>query len=104
MIKRHQEEFVVTLTTGDQQVLEYNGIVDIICNKCGNTCLSACGYEGLIDQKVTGGFGSDYLGDMNEYKFDICEKCLVEFFKTFLIPVQMTDLLAIETPPSEMNV
>jgi hypothetical protein len=61
-------------------------IEDIRCNKCGESCGIGYGiFEGLIEIEVSGGYGSNYIGDGNKYVFSLCEKCLVEFAKTFKI-------------------
>ena len=71
-----------------------------LCNKCGNTCRSddaievgkRCDFDatqdfyGLINAKVRGGYFSPHLFDLVLYKFDICEKCLKEYFDSFVIP------------------
>ena len=72
--------------TKEQTVVE-EVIDDIICNKCGESLKTPDGYgfEGLIGAVVVGGYGSRHLGDMNEYRFDVCERCLVSWFDTFNI-------------------
>lgn len=39
-------------------------------------------FEGLVEVNICSGYGFK-LGDMNEYKFSLCEDCLIEMFKTF---------------------
>jgi hypothetical protein len=75
----------VRTTKTEQKTVEVTD--DIICNKCGESCevSEGYGYEGLIGARVDGGYGSKHLGDLERYEFDICEKCLVEWFKTFKI-------------------
>ena len=71
--------------------------VDILCNKCGKTCSGLkryhnakdhqlCGYSGLVETEVHGGYDSEFVGDMTSWKFSICEECLLEITKTFKIP------------------
>lgn len=57
---------------------------DILCNKCGNSCMDKSGYnyEGIIEYEMRGGYGSK-LGDMVGFRFSLCETCLEELFKTF---------------------
>jgi hypothetical protein len=66
--------------------IETEEVLDVICNKCGESCYNIpqdpYSYEGIQVSK-TGGYYSKHLGDMNEYKFDLCEKCLWELMKTF---------------------
>jgi hypothetical protein len=70
---------------------------EILCNKCGKTTKKfdshrdfkdhCVGYYGLINADVSGGYWScDEIGDLNTYRFSLCEDCLVELFKTFTIP------------------
>ena len=67
----------------ESTVVEY--IDDIVCNKCGNTCMgrALCNYEGLIEVTTTFGFGSYHFGDMTTLTFSLCEGCLHEDFKTW---------------------
>lgn len=66
---------------------------DIICNKCGKSCRTDGGgddaghkeFDGLIEVCAHGGYWSKVIGDMNRYRFSLCETCLVEFAKTFKI-------------------
>lgn len=63
---------------------------DIRCNKCGNNVAeswdtSHAGYYGLVDARVDGGYFSKHLSDGVTYRFSLCEKCLVDLFKTFSI-------------------
>lgn len=65
-------------------------IVDIICNKCGESCQTgkigdSASYDGLLEVAITGGYHSKFLGDCTTHKFSICEKCLNDYFKTFKI-------------------
>lgn len=77
---------------------EVDIIEDVLCNKCGETCKTkACdNLEGLIEVVVCGGYGSHFIGDMNQFEFSVCEKCLMEFVATFKIQPVMTDLLGFE--------
>lgn len=64
-------------------------IDDITCNKCGKSLGVDIGggsrnFHGLHGN-VRGGFGSPALEDFTTYKFDVCEPCLTEWFKTFTI-------------------
>ena len=58
--------------------------VDVICNRCGNTCMDEYkqNYEGLIEAHICGGYGSK-IGDEFQFEFSLCESCLLELFKTF---------------------
>jgi hypothetical protein len=71
--------------------------VDIICNKCGETCSNLkrfhnasqhqmCGFSGLNEIEVHGGYDSQFIGDMTSWRFSLCEKCLSQIVKSFKIP------------------
>lgn len=68
-------------------------VQDVICNKCGESCRTDGGgddtghkeFDGLIEACAHGGYWSKVIGDMNCYRFSLCETCLVEFAKTFKI-------------------
>jgi hypothetical protein len=68
--------------------VESHVIDEIICNKCGQAFKVGPygGFEGLEEAEVTGGYGSNHIGDGNRYRFSICEKCLLELFQTFVVP------------------
>lgn len=56
---------------------------NILCNRCNQSLKAKCGgYEGLLSSQVFCGYDSK-LGDMNEYRFDLCEDCLIWLFATF---------------------
>lgn len=69
------------------------GVAEIRCNKCGTDLRSLdttedgrtiCnGYFGLVDATVSGGYFSEHLSDCTNYRFSLCEKCLVALFDTF---------------------
>jgi hypothetical protein len=41
---------------------------------------------------ASGCYDSTHLTDMVDYRFDLCEKCLDELFKTFTIPVDTREV------------
>jgi len=57
----------------------------IQCNKCGNSCLINGHLYGL-SVIVSGGYDSIHLNDLTDYKFELCEECLVKLFGEFTIP------------------
>ncbi len=57
-------------------------VEDIICNKCGNSLKSECGYEGLEGTYIEGGYGSK-IGDGVVCNFSLCETCLLWLFQVF---------------------
>lgn len=79
-----------------KEVVLKTEITDIICNNCGKTCSNAmryyntkepnCGFSGLNEVEVHGGYDSKFIGDMVSWKFSICEECLSEIVKNFKIP------------------
>ncbi len=62
-------------------------IEDILCNLCGESLKTNFDFEGLIEHKFLGGYGSK-LGDGIQYTFSLCESCLSKLFKQFGIPVE----------------
>lgn len=71
-------------------------VIDILCNKCGESCdNSGTGhsfYEGLIEETIDFGYGSNHFGDGTSVTFSICESCLKEYFSTFKIKPHRTDI------------
>jgi hypothetical protein len=64
-----------------------------VCNACGG-CL--CPNEesapyGLVEAKVSGGYGSPALSDCTNYKFSICETCLRKIFDGFTIKPKISE-------------
>lgn len=66
-------------------------ITDIICNKCGDSCVTLrssetneiMDSEGLIEHEVNFGYYSNHFQDGDRIQFSLCEKCLFDFVKTF---------------------
>ena len=62
-------------------------VEDIICNKCGESLrVDEYNFCGLEDAKVIGCYGSKHIGDLVEYEFHLCEKCVMELIESFKIP------------------
>jgi hypothetical protein len=59
-------------------------VTDVVCNKCGKTCMVEGEPYGL-SAVVGGGYNSSHLRDFTTYHFDLCEKCLAELFVGFKI-------------------
>ena len=71
--------------------LEVEVTDDVLCNYCGESLIGEGGNQnGLVETEVHGGFDSTGLGDGDRFTFSICEKCLLELFKDFLIPPQFS--------------
>lgn len=94
------------VVTREVEVVE---VVDVLCNKCGGSCIPVASppggwgdrgpdLYGLIETTVGGGYFSSPsaggLADCCEYTFSLCEKCLGTLFDSFVIPVQVFDRLA----------
>jgi len=69
-----------TLKTFQQQ-----GIDDILCNKCGKSMKTECGFIGLTEARVVGSYCSTSLTDGDIHSFSLCEECLEVLFSTFTI-------------------
>lgn len=81
------------------KTVESEEVVDVICNKCGesckeNDCTDSPGignvFCGLVEVSVDGGYFSPVFDDGIGYKFSVCERCLDEYFKTFKHPPSST--------------
>ena len=75
------------IKTVKKEIIEVKEVVtDVLCNQCSSSLKDTGGmnYEGLVEVGFTGGFYSK-LGDMNSYKFSLCEDCLSELFDKFKI-------------------
>jgi len=70
-------------------------IVDVICNKCGESLKPKQVNEkifcGLDEAQVSGEWCSPHLEQGCYYYFSVCEPCLFEFWKSFKIPVEIND-------------
>lgn len=82
----------------EKTLVEVEKTLDIICNKCGETCSNQkrknqehFEYSGLVETEVHGGYDSEVIGDMRSWKFSLCEFCLEKLVKTFKIPFQVKD-------------
>ncbi len=84
--------------------IEDEEIEDILCNLCGESLKTSCEFEGLVEYRLSGGYGSK-LGDSVEYTFSLCEFCLSNLFKQFKIPAETNyehsvyGAMPEETPP-----
>ncbi len=74
---------------------ETDFIDDIICNKCGESCINedAPAPEGLIEVNLRGGYGSKVLGDGDDFTFSLCETCLALLMFGFKLPPVYSDTL-----------
>ncbi len=73
-------------------------IVDTcLCNKCGESTMvkpiEQSNYQTQIGLSIVfrGHYFSKLLDDGTDYIFDLCEKCLLQLFSTFKIPVQTSE-------------
>jgi len=76
------------------QSIEYTE--DIVCNKCGNSLRREEAGDppifcGLTECYVEGEYYSPVLPDGVSYKFDLCEKCVMELINSFQVPAEKTD-------------
>ena len=70
--------------------IETKIVDEVLCNKCGDSCIGEYNILGL-DADIWGSYGSTHLEDLVGYSFNLCEKCLVELFNTFKIPVEKAE-------------
>lgn len=71
---------------------------EVLCNKCGGTCMLRPARDadpeqhGLIGAEVTGGIASVHLRDSTAYRFSLCEQCLAALFGAFKVPPEVEHL------------
>jgi hypothetical protein len=77
-----------------KKITEEREVVDdVICNKCGASLLGTCGnINGTGELTVLGGYDSPFFGDRIEYRFALCERCLLVIFNDCQIPPTYTDM------------
>jgi len=76
---------------------EKRTIVDITCNNCGESCMVELGNTAMKDfcglsVDITGGYTSPAIGDGKNYRFDLCEKCLMNIITQLKIPAEVNDI------------
>lgn len=59
------------------QKKETTVVVDIICDCCGNSCNTSCGFEYM---ELKAFWGYDSKKDMEKWSAQVCEKCVDEKF------------------------
>ena len=91
------------ITKKIKKEIEVDCVDDVVCNKCGESCVpkflrkhyskdnstkdKITDAHGLVEHTVYGHYRSENLDDMTCYTFSLCEQCLVLMFNTFKIPV-----------------
>lgn len=86
--------------------VEQEEVEDIVCNKCGETCnvvpkeqlAGFPEYNGIIEYDIMGGYFGNAIADGDQYRFSVCEKCLVEFMKTFKIDPYLGNMMDYPDP------
>lgn len=92
-------------TTEERTIIRKKVVTtDILCNKCGESCLpprTIKHYEewndpnlypkdneflGLVEVEYRGGYESEAIPDGDQHQFSLCEPCLAKFMATFKIP------------------
>lgn len=85
----------------EKKTIEIDSVVDVICNKCGGTCVLHSYTDKLnincLVGEIEGGFESTHIQDLTRYKFHLCEKCTKELMDTFAIPAEETNLSIMDT-------
>jgi len=67
-------------------------IVDVFCNKCGQSLYGGMNYNGLVEISVWGNYDSPVFPDGACYTFSLCEACLENLFKTFKHEPEFEDI------------
>ena len=59
---------------------------EVTCNKCNKTVTSddIMEFQEFFSYSTTAGYGSKFIGDMNNAEIDLCEKCFYELLGPYL--------------------
>ena len=87
-----------------EKELESKTKEEVFCNKCGMSCRGHIGnfnglieqrihFNGLIKEKVVGGYDSTHIDDDDVYLFSLCERCLMELISTFKLSAKYGNYL-----------
>lgn len=89
------------ITKLESRTIEEAVTHEILCNKCAKSILHVDYTDdqgkmhfsayGITEYTYKGGYGSDPLEDTTSYTFSLCEPCLADMFKSFLIPVDVSE-------------
>lgn len=60
-------------------------VIDVLCNKCGESCRKINGGYDYVSICYTGGYESMILGDCSRYEFELCEPCLADLIDSLKI-------------------
>lgn len=68
-------------------------VVDVICNRCGESCLPHAHATGFEHAAVDVAWGYNSNKDGTKQHWDLCEKCHDEFVATFKVPPTKSNYL-----------
>lgn len=56
---------------------------DVLCDRCGKSLKGHVGNINGLRLQGSGSYDSTHFPDMHTFDADVCEACVVEWFKTF---------------------
>ena len=66
------------------ETVEIDVVTDILCDKCGKSCMGWCGNFCGVTISISGGPDSEVFPDDETVRhFDLCEHCIDEWLKTW---------------------
>lgn len=76
------------------RVVEQTEVTSILCNKCGEEMITKCSPGGNgVSVTYQAGFDAKLYKDGDNVEFDICEKCLKAFTKSFKVPPKIENYM-----------
>jgi hypothetical protein len=58
-------------------------VEDIICDKCGKSCIGECGNFCGVKIECVGGYDSPVFEDESEITYHVCEHCISTWIKSW---------------------
>lgn len=74
------------MRTFTKEIIEQTVVDTITCNKCGDVIPK---WHDCVRTAHGFGYHSTLFGDNTEVYFDLCERCVFEFVKTFKVAAEI---------------
>ena len=58
-------------------------VEDVMCDRCGKSMKGHIGNINGLHLQGSGSYDSTHFPDMYSFEADVCEACVIEWFKTF---------------------
>lgn len=82
------------MRTFKKETKEIEVVDTVICNKCGESLEISFNHAECVKVDHRFGYFSNpqLFGDLTEVRFDLCEKCVFELVKTFVVPAEISTI------------